>query len=101
MIGISGAEVATNATELLQQANLGDAATILVPIADKLQMITDILQLFLGGVFGAYLLFLILKWLSGKKLNKNIKNIKLDIEEIKKDLEIIKKNTQKSNKKKK
>ena len=94
-IGSGITQASANATEILEQANLGDSLGALSPLLDQMQAIMNVAQLFLGGIFGIYLILLILKWLESRKLNKTLKKVSTDMDSIKKDLSSIKRNLKK------
>ena len=103
MIDITGAvtETATNATDLFAQANLTDSLGAIVPLINTMELVMGFVKLFIGGVFGLYILLLIVKWLESRKVKKILKKVSEDMEDIKLELRAIRKNTQKSIKKKK
>jgi len=49
---------------------------ILEPVAGSIQSFVNIVQLFVGGLFGLYLILVILRWIEARQLKKLMKEMK-------------------------
>ena len=56
---------------------------ILEPVISVITEAVGIMQILLGGLFGLYLLLVILKWWESRKLVKIMKDIRADVREMK------------------
>lgn len=52
------------------------------PIANIVSSAVNILQVFIGGVFGLYLILAFLKWKESRDIKKSLKHIELDLKKV-------------------
>lgn len=72
-------EVIVNATEIIP--------TPLEPVVQLVQKFFAITSTLLGGLFGLYLIFMVVRFIQDRKIIKKLDNIKNEIKEIRAKLE--------------
>ncbi len=81
--------------------NASSAPAWIQPIVSDVFMWIGRISIFVGGIFGLYLIFLLLQWREKLVLNKRLKRMEEDLRLIKEKLDIASKNSTKVAKSKK
>jgi hypothetical protein len=66
-----------------------DAIPVLGPIFDKVRIVILSLQWLVGGLFGLYLILILMRWVEARAVKKILREISDDIKELANDIRLV------------
>ena len=57
---------------------------VLQPMINTINYLVNIIQLMVGGIFGIYIILVVLRWRESRKINKILEEIRDDIKALRK-----------------
>lgn len=70
--------------------DLNSTLELLGPIGEKISLLTNLVSVLVGGVFGIYIILVAMRWWQGRQNKKMLKQIHADVRYLHKAVEEIK-----------
>jgi hypothetical protein len=62
--------------------DINETIKLLIPLGERVGFVASLVKLLVGGMFGLYLILVIIKWWQGREVNKILKSIKSDVNKL-------------------